>query len=323
MNSIPSWLRLAVVAAGLVAAQARAEILYVSMSDDTIVAYDISLGTAADIENSRTVFASTNLDNPYGIAFDAAGNLHVANFAANSISTFDPAGGFVSAITTNLDGPLGLAFDAAGNLHAANGSGNTISRFDPAGGFVSAITTNLDGPFGLAFDAAGNLYAANGMDSTIATFDPAGGFVSGMILFLDGPTGLAFDSAGNLWAANGESTTISIFDPAGGLVSAITTDGPVGLAFDSAGNLYAANGSITSRTISKFDSSGSFLFSWSTGAAAPRFLAVSGPQPVPEIDPGCLCGAAAVVAGGLGLVERRRLKRRAACGASMPAPVRG
>jgi sugar lactone lactonase YvrE len=314
---------LAAVAAGLVAAQARAEVLYVSLSDDTIVAYDISLGTAADIENSKTVFASTNLDNPYGIAFDAAGNLHAANFAANSISKFDPAGGFVSAITTNLDGPLGLAFDAAGNLHAANGSGNTVSRFDPTGGFVSAITTNLDGPFGLAFDASGNLYAANGMDDTIATFDPAGGFVSGIILFLDGPTGLAFDSAGNLWAANGESTTISIFDPAGGLVSAITTDGPVGLAFDSAGNLYAANGSITSRTISKFDPSGSFLFSWSTGAAAPRFLAVSGPPPVPEIDPGCLCGAAAVVAGGLGLVERRRLERRAARGPSMPAPVRG
>jgi sugar lactone lactonase YvrE len=303
---------LAVVAAGLVAARARAEVLYVSMSDDTIVAYDISLGTAADIESSKTVFASTNLDNPYGLAFDSAGHLYAANFAANSISKFDSAGGFVSAITSNLDGPLGLAFDAAGNLHAANGSGDTISTFDPAGGFVSAITSNLNGPYGLAFDASGNLYAANGMDNTIATFNPAGGLVSAIVLFLDGPTGLAFDSAGNLWAANGESTTISIFDPAGGLVSAISTDGPAGLAFDSAGNLYAANGSITSRTISKFDASGSFLFSWSTGAAAPRFLAVSAPQPVPEIDPGCLGGAAAVVAGGLGLVERRRLKRRAA-----------
>jgi DNA-binding beta-propeller fold protein YncE len=262
---------LAAFAAGLVAARARAEVLYVSMSDDTIVAYDISLGTAADIESSKTVFASTNLDNPYGLAFDSAGHLYAANFAANSISKFDSAGGFVSAITSNLDGPLGLAFDAAGNLHAANGSGDTIATFNPAGGLVSAI-----------------------------------------VLFLDGPTGLAFDSAGNLWAANGESTTISIFNPAGGLISAISTDGPGGLAFDSAGNLYAANGSITSRTISKFDASGSFLFSWSTGAAAPRFLAVSAPQPVPEIDPGCLGGAAAVVAGGLGLVERRRLKRRAA-----------
>ena len=86
---------LAAFAAGLVAHRARAEVLYVSMSDDTIVAYDISLGTAADIESSKTVFASTNLDNPYGLAFDSAGHLYAANFAANSISKFDSTGGFV------------------------------------------------------------------------------------------------------------------------------------------------------------------------------------------------------------------------------------
>ena len=55
-----------------------------------------------------------------GLAFDAAGNLFVANYGANTVSKVTPAG-MVSTFASGFNDPTGLAFDAAGNLYVANG----------------------------------------------------------------------------------------------------------------------------------------------------------------------------------------------------------
>ena len=70
---------------------------------------------------------------PDGLAFDAAGNLYVADWASNTISEVTP-GGVVSTFLGNrgrLSGPGGLAFDAAGNFYVANAAGSTISEIGP------------------------------------------------------------------------------------------------------------------------------------------------------------------------------------------------
>ena len=80
---------------------------------------------------------------------------------------------------------------------------------------------------------------------------------------------------------------------------------PFGLAFDSSGNLYAAN--YGNSTISKFNSSGSFLTSWSTGTAQPFFLAfktVSVPEP-------STYALAAIATGVMAYLARRRKARTA------------
>ena len=218
------------------------DMLYVSISNNTIVSYDTTSNVGATIAASKATFASTNLSSPQGLAFDTSGNLYAANYAPtnSTISKFNASGGYVSNISSNLSGTFALALDTSDNLYAANLINNTISKFNSAGTFLSQINSNLNTPVGLAFDSSGNLYVANDANSTISKFNSSGTFLSQINSNLSNPYGLAFDSSGNLYAANE-----------------------------------------TNRTISKFSSSGTFLTSWSTGSN-PNYLAfkpVTVPEP--------------------------------------------
>jgi len=260
-----------------------ADMLYVSLGNNTIVSFDTSSGVGATIAATKATFASTNLNNPQGLKFDSSGNLYVVNYTDNTISKFNATGGYISNITTNLSSPGALAIDSSGNLYASNYSGsygNTISVFNTSGGFVKSIgsNSNLSGPSDLAFDSTGNLYATNVGLFTISKHNASGAYVSNFGSNLSNSYGLAFDSSGNLYANDG-NYMIKKFNASGTYVSNIGSNlnGPSGLAFDSSGNLYAAN--FYDNTISKFNSSGSFLTSWSTGTASPNYLAFSVPEP--------------------------------------------
>jgi len=143
---------------------------------------------------------------PTGEAFDAAGNLYVANFGANTVSKVTPAGA-VSPFASGFNEPEGEAFDAAGNLYVANEGNGTVSKVTPAG-VVSTFASGFNFPTGEAFDAAGNLYVANNGNNAVSKVTPAGvvsTFASGFSV----PVGEAFDAAGNLYVANFSANTVS------------------------------------------------------------------------------------------------------------------
>jgi hypothetical protein len=74
-------------------ASARAELLYVTLDNKTVMSYDISLATAADIQNSAQTFLDlSNLSLPVGLAFDSAGNVYVGDFLGNTISKYSFSG---------------------------------------------------------------------------------------------------------------------------------------------------------------------------------------------------------------------------------------
>jgi sugar lactone lactonase YvrE len=222
---------------------------------------------------TQSTFAS-GLNQPFGLAFDSAGNVFEADQFSGNIYEFTP-GGTRSTFASGLNNPAGLAFDSAGNLFVADeGSGN-IYEFTP-GGTQSTFASGLTGPAGLAFDSAGNLFVADLPSGNIYEFTPGGSrstFASG----LDFPTGLAFNSAGNLFEADEGSGNIYEFTP-GGTPSTFASglDFPSGLAFDSAGNLFEADA--LSGHIYEFAPGGT-RSTFASGLSDPIFLAFEPPRP--------------------------------------------
>jgi sugar lactone lactonase YvrE len=74
-----------------------------------------------------------------GLAFDAAGNLYVADSSKHSVFKYTPDG-TKNSFATELDYPLGLSFDGEGNLFVSDGA-----------------VTEASFLFTLKFDAKGNV----------------------------------------------------------------------------------------------------------------------------------------------------------------------
>ena len=130
-------------------APARAGIIYVSEGNNTIVTYD----TTAAVP-TPTTFASSGLNNPYGLAFDTNGNLYAANNGNRTIEKFTPGGVGSVFASSGVNAPGGLAFDTAGNLYLANCGNSTIEKFTP-GGVGSVFATNTSNPRFIAFAPIG------------------------------------------------------------------------------------------------------------------------------------------------------------------------
>ena len=207
---------------------------------------------------------------PYGMVFDASGNLYVAlsGSPGNTIDKITPGGSVTSFVTlaTNY-GPLGLAFDGSSNIYVSGSHLNTNNE-------ITKITLG-------------------GSASHFATVPPTG--------VLGSPRGLAVDASGNLYVAQAGGT-ISEITP-GGTVSTFVTlsggTGPVGLAFDGSGNLYSADNGVG--TVDLITPGGA-VSTFATGISLPQFVIVA---PVPE--PATL--AVGLLCLGVGMARRRRSAR--------------
>ena len=179
------------------------------------------------------------LDNPVGLAFDAKGNLYIANGLSDAITKAGPLGQSMAIFASGFKAPQAVAFDAAGNLYVAGGADTAIVRVTPAGS-GSIFATGFSRPQALAFDKSGTLYVADQIAGTVSKVSAAGKvtvFAKGFSL----PTALAFDAAGNLYVANGIAGTVAKVTQ-GAVISVFAEHfaEPAGLAFDAKDNLYVA-----------------------------------------------------------------------------------
>lgn len=112
------------------------------------------------------------LSAPVGMAYDAGGNLYVANWSAGTVMRFTPKGE-QTVFASGLSGPSGLAISSKGDVYVASYNEDLVWRFAPNGDkavFVRGLAT----PAGLSFDARGRLLIANRRTHQILAAHPDG-----------------------------------------------------------------------------------------------------------------------------------------------------
>ncbi len=193
--------------------------------------------------------AKGKLNNPSGVAVDAAGNYFIADtnnyvirevnagtgvittVAGNGIGGYSGDGG--QATSAELKSPVAVALDA-GDLFIADSGNNVIRKVDLSTGVITTVAGNgtagyssnggaatsaeLWNPQGVAVDTEGDLYIANSYNNVVRKVDLS--------------TGVITTAAGN-GTAN--------YSGDGGQAMAATFDSPSGVAVDTAGDIFIAD----------------------------------------------------------------------------------
>ena len=111
------------------------------------------------------------VQNPYGVALDPQGNIHVAAMAngSNTIKVFTPEGTHVRSYG-DVNGPSGIVIDEEGYSFVTEYVGDCLSIFDSQGHKVHTVD-NLNGPRGVMLDPkSGSVYVANTCANTVLKY---------------------------------------------------------------------------------------------------------------------------------------------------------
>jgi len=151
-----------------------------------------------------------SLRNPFGLAFDGAGNLYIADAsnhrirrvnafglittaAGSGVAGYDGDG--IQAVNARLNFPTDIAFDPAGTMYIADSANSVVRGVSPAGmmstfagrgqlgrggepGFSGdggpATAAHLTNPFGLAVDGQGQVFVADTGNQRVRMVNAAG-----------------------------------------------------------------------------------------------------------------------------------------------------
>jgi uncharacterized protein (TIGR03437 family) len=206
---------------------------------------------------------AAQLNSPYGLSLDHAGNLYIADLGNARVRKVTTAG-IISTVAGSTPGagalaaPRNLAFDSAGNLYVSDFAGHKILRVNLDGSLTTvagagipgysgdggpALKAQLSYPTALAFDRYDNLYIGDSQNHAIRRI--TGGMASGVMGTLARvatPTGLAFDASGTLQVADPSGGQILRIPPSGqttaiGVVARDVAIAPNGALLASAGTL--------------------------------------------------------------------------------------
>jgi sugar lactone lactonase YvrE len=188
---------------------------------------------AGDAPAACPVIPANGLSNPFGIAFNAQGELFVTDGGELNRVTDEQEAVFFAVVGD----PGDLAIDQGGNFYVTAPNGRIIYKITPDGTRTDFVTF-ADVPYNLAMGPDGYLYV--GVEADIMRVNPDDGSAS---LWMAGVAGaMAFDDAGNLYTQGDETTRKITPDKVVSVVTVLPTVRPqrqyTGIAVDEAGNLY-------------------------------------------------------------------------------------
>jgi len=188
----------------------------------------VCLALAAAVSLGSAWAQVDGFDGPKGVAFDAQGNLYVADTGHSRIVVYDSDFAFVRAFGEEgkapgqLLHPQGLASDPQGRLLVADTGNHRVQVFSREGNFLKAFGSEGDGdgqfrsPFALTADGKGNIIVADTWNNRIQVFDSAGDFRFKM--GERGPERLQFSEpcgvhvrGGKLLIANGWNSRVDVY----------------------------------------------------------------------------------------------------------------
>jgi sugar lactone lactonase YvrE len=244
--------------------------MYLSTPPSTVSEFTSSGGVATGSPFSGGGLSNENSFNavsPRDIAFDASGNVWIANLSGTVTELNGTTGAAISgspfSVSTSTVSPSGVAVDSEGHLWVSGYNADTLYEMAVSNGAVlgssAAGAGAMQQPYSIAVDASNDVWLPNQYDAnslvgyTVSKFTSVTSgtaYSGGGIL---GPDGVAIDGGGNVWISNeihvNPATTAGLTEmnnsgaavsPATGyLSSSLFSAADVGV--DGSGNVWVAN----------------------------------------------------------------------------------
>lgn len=246
---------------------------------------------AATTPIGTTGTGTGQMQRPFSVAVDKAGNVWVADRENNCVEEFTSGGTLIRQFGSSygapgtgngqLSDPRGIAISSQGNVWVTDLANKRVEEFNEKGEFIRSVTYaggvlgqgKMAEPYSVATGPEETLWVGDVGSHRLYQFKENGTFVkaissAGPLLqetSMTTPAGIAVDRYGDAYVSEQSSSQILELDPSGNYLNKFGTvgtgqgqlSGPVGLAIAASGNLLVADAN--DNRIEEFKPDGTFL----------------------------------------------------------------